>query len=202
MPTNGNILSVKNVAMLAVWILIAIVAIGQIYRDCSGTTYETRIIRDTLRIQGTTATVVRENVPAVIVYRDRWHVGAKTTVHDVIHDTTIVHLVAERDSSRRALDSLGVAEMLILDTVVHLPITLNGLQGSIPLRSQTETDCIAARICQQLTVLDTIIVRELHMPAPRMPSYAVGIGFSYGATLDGRLMPSFSLQLSRILLAF
>lgn len=178
---------VKNAAMLFVWILIGIIAIAVMIRECSPQPRpETIVKHDTITLKGADIVIYKDHIEPHYLYQD-------------VHDTLTRERIVEREVIREKLDSAGTHELLGLDTTVALPVMIAGITNSISLRSITSADCIARTIRQRIITRDTSFTFERKTDIVKShPMFAIGAGFSYGASLDGRLEPTVALQFSYI----
>lgn len=187
-------IKMKNAAMTFVWVLIGILCIAEMFRECSGSSNKvvqnTVIRHDTIKLQGSSLTI----------YKDRIRPEYVTTA---VHDTVVQELVREREIITAKLDSSGAHEYLGLDTIAMIALKVGGVMNSIPLRSVTRADCIHASITQVLTARDTTLrIDQITQTVTSSPTYALGIGFCYGSGLSGQLTPSFGVQLTRVLISW
>lgn len=181
----------RNIGIIAVWILGALLAVMTMIRECSAP-QTARIEHDTIRTKADTIIVEREHIVPKYIMRNG----------EDVHDTIVREIIRTREIERVRLDSLGVRELLTLDTSIALPIMVNSSATLIPINLHTQADCIARSIRHEFRLRDTSIILDRVVPVAREKTFALGIGISYGMTLDGRMVPTLGVSISRIVFSY
>ncbi|MBL7997937.1 MAG: hypothetical protein JNL32_04785 [Candidatus Kapabacteria bacterium] len=134
--------------------------------------------------------------PPVIVVRDSI-VPKLRFVPYAVHDTTHVRdtlkiLVFRRDSLGTQIARLGGYLEMVLDTITP---------------SLDTVSITADEIRRQIRFSINYATRTAIVPRPvevvrESPSWTVGVGVGYGAATDGKLYPTFNVNLSKVIFSF
>ncbi len=184
--------TLRNLSLALVWLLIAVLAIITMLRDCgSGGASKLAIAHDTIRVKA----------DSIVVYRDKlMPVYLKGTSRiDTLRDTLTRSILVGRETTRQHLESTEVHELLVLDSSATLPLSLAGQSLILPVRITDTCDCIARSVRTVLRITDTTMLIDRHDQAH---SYALGVGISAGITSEGHFAATLAVSLSRILALF
>ncbi len=184
--------TLKNSFMALVWLLVAALALISMLRDC-GTSSAPKVnfVRDTIRVKADSVVVFRVKLQPVYMK------GASSI--DTLHDTLTRTILIEREVVRAQLESLEIHELLVLDSIATLPLSLAGQTINLPVRITDTCDCIARSVRTVLRTRDTTMLLERGQTSR---NYALGVGISAGITSEGHFAATLAFSLSRVLALF